>query len=79
MLSQIAWSPRLIQSYKPSRKSASSIQCQQNTSNTSDHKSEKGRGSSRDEGARESYQVLHVSLLFAILLLYTHQQELGLL
>ena len=78
MLSQIAWSPRLPPTYKPSRTSAFSIQCQQNSKNTSEHKPEKGRGSSWEEGARESYQVLRGFFLLASLLLYTHQQEIEL-
>ncbi|BDA51113.1 probable low molecular weight phosphotyrosine protein phosphatase at N-terminal half [Coccomyxa sp. Obi] len=74
MLSQIAWSPRLIPSYKPSRISASSIQCQQNSSNISEHKSEKGRGSSWEEGARESYQV-DISTGFPVAVGYSRPAE----
>ena len=78
MLSQIAWSPRLTPTIKPNRISAFSIQCKQNSTNTSEHKPKKGRGSSWEEGARESYQVLRVFFLLASLLLFTHQQEIEL-
>ncbi|CAL8466218.1 g5754 [Coccomyxa elongata] len=56
------------------RKSAASIQCQQNTSNTSEHKSEKGRGSSREEGARETYQV-DISTGFPVAVGYSRTAE----